>query len=93
MLDRETEASYKLTVSVADHGEPSNTATAVVYVKVNDLNDNPPIFSQSLQYHVSVMEEQNPGDFVAQLIATDLDNGENARITYSFLRGKFLYFL
>ncbi|XP_071787614.1 protein dachsous-like [Asterias amurensis] len=87
MLDRETKASYKLTVSVADHGEPRNTATAIVYVKVNDLNDNPPIFSQSLQYHVSVMEEQNPGDFVAQLIATDLDNGENARITYSFLMG------
>ena len=91
-LNREEIASYDLTVTAIDHGEPPHIATAVVHISVNDLNDNKPIFSHSRQYQASVMEEQLPGDFVVKLIAFDLDSGENGKITYSFQSGKF-YFL
>ena len=88
VLDHEQVASYVLAVSAADHGQPPNVASAVVHVAVNDLNDNSPVFSRPNQYHAAVREEQQPGEFVVLLVASDADSGENGRIVYSFESGE-----
>ncbi|XP_022092788.1 protocadherin-16-like [Acanthaster planci] len=86
-LDRERTASYDMTVTATDHGQPPNTAVTSVHVSVNDLNDNRPTFLHRSQYDASIMEEQTPGEFVAKVIAFDPDSGENGTITYSFESG------
>lgn len=48
-----------------------------------DANDNTPTFNQSL-YRVRVLEDAPPGTRVVQVRATDLDEGPNGEIIYSF---------
>ena len=50
-------------------------------ISLTDVNDNAPYFPHG-QYHVSVVENNNIGDVITQLKASDADIGENARISY-----------
>ncbi|KAL1139777.1 hypothetical protein AAG570_006754, partial [Ranatra chinensis] len=81
-LDRETTASYVLTVEAFDHGMPQLTGTSTVLVTVLDKNDNPPRFTRL--FSVNVTENSEPGAFVIKVTSSDLDIGENANATYSF---------
>lgn len=53
-----------------------------VFVKVLDKNDNYPQFS-TLEYAHTIKENVVVGTFVLQVSASDIDEGENAHITYS----------
>lgn len=53
-----------------------------VFVKVLDKNDNYPQFS-ALEYAHTIKENFVVGTFVLQVSASDIDEGENAHITYS----------
>jgi hypothetical protein len=46
------------------------------------VNDNPPIFDRSI-YQRSVPEDEKLDTIILQIHATDRDEGENARISYS----------
>ncbi|XP_068085239.1 cadherin-related tumor suppressor [Anabrus simplex] len=81
-LDRESVASYQLTVLAIDRGTPSLTGSATVIVTVLDKNDNPPRFTRL--FSVNVTENAEPGAFVIKVTSSDLDVGENANATYSF---------
>ncbi|XP_043321151.1 protocadherin gamma-B2 isoform X31 [Cervus canadensis] len=87
-LDREQQSSHLLVLTAVDGGDPIQTGTTQIRVKVTDANDNPPVFSQDV-YKVSLRENSPPGTFVLKVKATDQDEGINAEITYSFktLRG------
>ena len=89
-LDREDIASYKLTVTANDNGSPPLTATAEVYVNVEDINDNAPMFSHHDRYVVFVREEQPIGGYVLKLVADDPDSGPNGEIEFSVIGGKVL---
>lgn len=78
-LDRETEISYSLIV-VASDGRFSTSAT--VFISVSDVNDNAPVFNESLQT-LTLVENYPSGVTFVQLFATDADEGENADIIYS----------
>lgn len=52
-----------------------------VTVRVNDINDNPPVFSKSIQTKLSLPENAAPLD-LGTFSATDLDIGDNAFISY-----------
>uniref|UniRef100_A0A8C6JSB2 Protocadherin-16 n=1 Tax=Melopsittacus undulatus TaxID=13146 RepID=A0A8C6JSB2_MELUD len=80
-LDREQVASYSLTVVVQDHGTPPRSATMSVHVKVLDLNDNTPGFTQAA-YMVEVPEDLPVGALVLQLVAHDPDEGTNGQVSY-----------
>lgn len=41
-------------------GQPPLTATASILISINDINDNIPVFPQTL-YSASIPENQNPG--------------------------------
>ncbi|XP_053106752.1 protocadherin beta-16-like isoform X10 [Hemicordylus capensis] len=83
-LDREQEAEVMLILTAADGGIPQRTGTAQVHIIILDTNDNVPQFSQSV-YKVKVIENSLLGTLVAKVEASDLDQGPNAKITYSFI--------
>jgi hypothetical protein len=80
-LDRETRAYYQLNISARDGGTPTGFGYLQVNVTILDVNDNPPIFDHS-DYNVSLNESVPPGTKVLQVMATDNDVGDNAKITY-----------
>ncbi|XP_043112820.1 protocadherin alpha-C2-like isoform X1 [Puntigrus tetrazona] len=83
-LDRETIASYNVTVTATDGGTPPLSSSMTVRVEVADVNDNPPRFEQT-SYTVYVSENNAPSAPLCVVKATDHDAGENARITYTVL--------
>jgi Cadherin domain len=56
-------------------------ASLSIQLKVVDINDNPPAFSQSA-YQATILEAQEVGGPVIQVTAIDPDEGENSRVTY-----------
>lgn len=80
-LDRETQGYYTLNISARDNGVPQKFGYLQVNVSILDVNDNPPIFDHS-DYTVSLNESVPPGTAVLQVMATDNDLGDNAKITY-----------
>ncbi|XP_068570846.1 protocadherin alpha-8-like isoform X4 [Cebidichthys violaceus] len=88
-LDREKQAAIKLSLTAVDGGKPPKSGTLNIHVNILDVNDNTPSFSKTL-YKARVNENAPAGSSVIQLSATDLDEGDNGRITYSFVkRGNF----
>lgn len=85
-LDRETTSSYNITVMATDMGAFPLSSTVVVTVNVLDVNDNPPQFSRKL-YAASVPENSPVLTEILRVLATSLDIGVNAEITYSIVGG------
>ncbi|KAM9103943.1 LOW QUALITY PROTEIN: protocadherin gamma-B3-like [Megaptera novaeangliae] len=83
-LDREEQSCHHLVLTAVDGGEPARSCTTKIRVVVADANDNPPVFTQDM-YRVSVQENLLLGSSVLRVMATDLDEGINAEITYAFI--------
>ncbi|XP_057705815.1 protocadherin gamma-C5-like isoform X4 [Corythoichthys intestinalis] len=83
-LDRETESEYKVVIRASDGGSPPLSSQNTFVVKLSDVNDNAPIFSQN-SYSLDIPENNAPSAPIAAVSATDPDLGDNARITYSIL--------
>ncbi|XP_019377374.1 PREDICTED: protocadherin-10 [Gavialis gangeticus] len=88
-LDREQPGgdAYTLTVVARDGGRPPLSATHSIQVRVSDVNDNAPRFSQP-RYRVQVSENNVPGAYIFAVSATDRDAGANARLAYAILDGQ-----
>ncbi|CAG5990901.1 unnamed protein product [Menidia menidia] len=82
-LDREKQAVFELILMAIDGGKPPKSGTLQINVNVLDVNDNSPVFSKSL-YKVQVVENAEIGTALLTLTATDLDEGVNGQIIYSF---------
>ncbi|XP_053473128.1 cadherin-5 [Ictalurus furcatus] len=87
-LDRERVSSYTLTAHLIDpkSGMKLDKDTEFI-IKVDDINDNPPQFSDTIPG--SVIERANKGVVVLTVHATDKDdpNTANGIVTYSLLNG------
>ncbi|XP_044280259.1 neural-cadherin-like [Varanus komodoensis] len=83
-LDRETEDKYLVVVEAKDGGGLRGTGTATILV--TDINDHPPTFTQKI-YTAFVSEGVGLNTEVAEVLATDRDEGENAVVTFSILDG------
>ncbi|XP_049324652.1 protocadherin alpha-2 isoform X17 [Astyanax mexicanus] len=86
-LDRERQATFRLVLTAVDGGRPPRSGTTEIHVVVLDANDNAPVFSKSL-YKVLVSEDVALGTSVLKLNATDLDEGINSELLYSFKQGQ-----
>ncbi|XP_077122356.1 protocadherin gamma-C5-like isoform X36 [Ranitomeya variabilis] len=84
-LDREEISEHKLILTAIDGGEPARSGSTQITVLVLDINDNAPVFEQSM-YKVSVRENIPLKTKVLKLNASDLDEGVNSEITFSFDR-------
>lgn len=74
-LDYERQRFHRLTVRAVDHGLPSLSSTQTLTVEVGDVNDQPPVFTESV-YNASVAENRDPGEPVVRVSATDKDSGK-----------------
>ncbi|XP_056322243.1 protocadherin gamma-A12-like isoform X22 [Danio aesculapii] len=83
-LDREKQAVIHLILSAIDGGKPPKSGTLSIAVNVMDINDNTPVFSKPL-YKVKVKENTPVGTKIISVSASDLDEGINSEIQYSFL--------
>ncbi|XP_073730296.1 protocadherin gamma-C5-like isoform X38 [Misgurnus anguillicaudatus] len=84
VLDREANAEYNIELLATDSGVPSLKTTKTLNVKVLDVNDNPPIFSQS-SYIVYMKENSPPGASLFSVSASDIDQDKNAALSYAIL--------
>ncbi|XP_010286166.1 PREDICTED: LOW QUALITY PROTEIN: protocadherin alpha-C1-like, partial [Phaethon lepturus] len=82
-LDREEQAAHRLVLTAKDGGDPPKSGHVPVIVAVLDTNDNAPEFEHSV-YRASILENSPSGTLVVQVHATDLDEGPNGEIRYSF---------
>ncbi|XP_056103590.1 protocadherin gamma-A4-like [Rhinichthys klamathensis goyatoka] len=82
-LDREKQAVIHLILTAVDGGKPPKSGTLCIVVDVMDINDNQPIFNKAL-YKVKVKENTPIGTKIISVSATDLDEGINSEIQYSF---------
>uniref|UniRef100_A0A671U6Y8 Protocadherin 2 alpha a 1 n=1 Tax=Sparus aurata TaxID=8175 RepID=A0A671U6Y8_SPAAU len=82
-LDREQKAEHRLVLTALDGGSPSKSGSLNLNITVLDANDNRPVFSKDI-YTVSLDENAPIGTLVIKLNATDLDEGLNSEIEYTF---------
>ncbi|XP_026214075.1 protocadherin alpha-3-like [Anabas testudineus] len=85
-LDREKQPVISMTLTAVDGGTPPKSGTSQLVVNVLDINDNIPIFSETL-YKTKIPENSPLGTTVITVNATDADEGVNSEIVYS-LRSK-----
>lgn len=83
-LDRETVPEYTVVIKATDAGSPPLSSQTSFVVKLSDVNDNAPTFSQP-SYSVDIPENNVLSAPIATVSATDPDLGENAQISYSIL--------
>ena len=81
-LDRELVATYNLRLSARATALPCLTGALDVVLQVQDVNDNPPVFSQAA-YSVTVDEGDARGTTIVRVHATDADQASNAQVFYS----------
>ncbi|TSV15254.1 Protocadherin alpha-13 [Bagarius yarrelli] len=83
-LDREKQSIINIVLTAVDGGKPSKSGELHITINVMDVNDNKPVFTKSL-YKVSIKENALVGTKIMSLSATDLDEGTNGEIIYSFI--------
>ncbi|VDL61309.1 unnamed protein product [Hymenolepis diminuta] len=86
--DSSVEASVNQPWKKTSKGRIHTMVTSVV-VNVRDQNDNRPTFVQpNATSHLILLDPTTtPGKSILQIIATDPDEGENARVTYKIVDG------
>ncbi|XP_061643415.1 protocadherin alpha-6-like isoform X16 [Phyllopteryx taeniolatus] len=82
-LDREATGHISLVLTALDGGKPPKTGGMNISINVLDVNDNAPIFSEEM-YSAMLSENAAIGTTVIQVSATDLDEGLNGEVVYSF---------
>ncbi|XP_042623153.1 protocadherin-15b isoform X10 [Cyprinus carpio] len=78
-LDREERAQYDLVVQASDGGKDPRRTTVTLSIKVLDVDDNSPAFSQPA-YHITLPENSPVGMIILNISALDPDL--DANITY-----------
>ena len=92
-LDREQGAIVNLTVAARDQGVPVPLQNTIqVVVRLNDVNDYTPTFSQDF-YSFTVNENSRLNTRVARLTATDLDEGANGTLTFSIISEAEVFYI
>ncbi|NWI09041.1 PCDGA protein, partial [Crypturellus soui] len=86
-LDREAVSEYNVTVRATDGGSPALWSSAVLALRVLDVNDNAPVFAEA-RYSAWLTENNAKGALVLTVHAWDADWGENARVRYRLCEGQ-----
>ncbi|XP_052794118.1 protocadherin gamma-C5-like isoform X1 [Mya arenaria] len=83
-LDREVKSSHDILINCSDNGEIPLHSNTSFTVAVEDVNDNAPFFAQR-EYSKDIFENVTSGAVLLKVVATDRDDGPNARLNYSIV--------
>ncbi|KAG9490956.1 hypothetical protein GDO78_006338 [Eleutherodactylus coqui] len=84
-FDREQLTYFQCHIIATDAGLHPLNSSLILNVFIEDINDNAPSFSPLFtDVMIKTSKMAQPGHFVTQVRAVDLDSGYNAWITYSF---------
>ncbi|XP_063784669.1 protocadherin gamma-B5-like isoform X38 [Pseudophryne corroboree] len=83
-MDQEKKPIYNITIQCMDKGSPSQSNNKTIQLTISDMNDNFPVF-EKMSYIVYIVENNQPGTSIHNVLASDLDHGQNGKITYSIL--------
>uniref|UniRef100_A0A1I8N8Q9 Cadherin domain-containing protein n=1 Tax=Musca domestica TaxID=7370 RepID=A0A1I8N8Q9_MUSDO len=87
LLDYEERQTVEFQILAQELGPATNlSATVNVTIYLNDVNDNPPVFSQPM-YTVELPENITVGTKVVQVQADDADTGLGGRVRYTAILG------
>ncbi|XP_040200835.1 protocadherin gamma-C5-like isoform X13 [Rana temporaria] len=84
ILDREKISQFTIELTATDLDSPALSSRAIVSLRVSDVNDNAPTFTQST-YNAFTKENSDPGTLLCTVSATDADEGVNAELVYSIV--------
>ncbi|KAJ8718783.1 hypothetical protein PYW07_016339 [Mythimna separata] len=88
VLDREVAGDVWLRAIASDNAPAHvrRTSSVPVHIKILDINDHPPVFSQKV-YKSTIAEnlQLNPPAAILQVLADDKDEGLNGKIQYSIV--------
>ncbi|XP_040200873.1 protocadherin gamma-C5-like [Rana temporaria] len=84
ILDREKVSYYTIEVTANDLSFPALSNKLTVILRVSDVNDNEPTFTQST-YNAFIKENSDPGTLLCTAFATDSDEGVNSDLVYSII--------
>lgn len=89
IFNREDQPQYQFTVIAVDKGSPSLTSSVTVLVKINDKNDNHPIFSypKGVNNTVLIWSSLPVDSIIATIQAHDIDFGENGNVNFFIIAG------
>ncbi|XP_053497900.1 protocadherin alpha-13-like [Ictalurus furcatus] len=87
LLDREIVSIYTVTIMCKDRGEPSLSSQKTIQVNIADVNDNSPMFTQN-PFNFYISENNTPGTSIFSISASDIDQNENAHISYHILKAE-----
>lgn len=91
-INREAlQGTTTLIVNVLARDGGGREGTCPLLVKINDVNDNPPVFPGP-SYTFNIKNDLGVGSIAFQVQATDQDIGQNAVITYSLYENPGGYF-
>lgn len=71
----------ELRVTATDSGDPAKTSVKNMKLRIKDVNNNPPIFSEP-SYQLKINEAEKVGKEILKVQATDSDGGDNGKIRY-----------
>ncbi|XP_069812654.1 protocadherin gamma-B4-like [Dendropsophus ebraccatus] len=83
-MDRERNSVYNVTVQCLDKGSPPLSTNKTIQLTISDVNDNYPVF-EKIKYIVYIIENNQPGTSIHNIVASDLDQDENGKVTYSIV--------
>ncbi|KAJ3610698.1 hypothetical protein NHX12_022790 [Muraenolepis orangiensis] len=86
-VDFEQVQWLNFTIRAQDHGTPPRIAELPVYMRIVDVNDNNPVFTQP-SYQKPLSEDVELGTVILQVSATDADSGLFSVIEYSLVDGE-----
>ncbi|CAJ0960744.1 unnamed protein product [Ranitomeya imitator] len=83
-MDRERNSLYNVAIQCNDKGSPPLSTNKTIPLTISDVNDNAPIF-EKMSYIVYIIENNQPGTSIQNILASDLDLDENGKITFSII--------
>ncbi|XP_072309638.1 cadherin-6-like [Eucyclogobius newberryi] len=87
-MDRVQREHYQVVIQAKDRPRLSGglTGTTIVNITLTDVNNNPPLFNQSI-YEFRVLESSKNGSVVGRVRAIDRDIGQNAEMFFTIVGG------
>ncbi len=84
VLDREVLTDYSVEIVASDGTTArSQTAKVILYIAIDDVNDNEPEFSR-FRFESKMSSAIRSGQTIAKVTATDRDLGLNSQLQYGF---------